>query len=56
MGVPAVREIFGSALDASEAALRALDYGPLVARRVVARFRRTRRGRCSPIRRRTAKR
>ena len=40
MGVPAVRETFGSALDASEAALRALDYGPLAARRVVARFRR----------------
>ncbi len=28
MGVPAVRETFGSALDASEAALRALDFGP----------------------------
>ena len=40
MGVPAVRETFGSALDASEAALRALDFGPLAARRVVARFRR----------------
>ena len=40
MGVPALRETFGSALDASEAALRALDHGPLAARRVVARFRR----------------
>jgi hypothetical protein len=40
MGVPAVRETFGSALDAAEAALRALDHGPLAARRVVARFRR----------------
>jgi glutathione-regulated potassium-efflux system protein KefB len=40
MDVPAVRETFGSALDAAEAALRALDYGPLAARRVVQRFRR----------------
>jgi len=40
MGVPSVRETFGSALDASEGALRALDFGPLAARRVVARFRR----------------
>jgi monovalent cation:proton antiporter-2 (CPA2) family protein len=40
LGVPAVRETFGSALDASEQALRALDFGPLAARRVVARFRR----------------
>jgi glutathione-regulated potassium-efflux system ancillary protein KefC len=40
MGVPALRETFGSALDASEASLRALDHGPLAARRVVARFRR----------------
>ena len=40
MGVPAVRETFGSALDASEAALRALDFGPVAARRVVSRFRR----------------
>ncbi|HEY6966170.1 MAG TPA: monovalent cation:proton antiporter-2 (CPA2) family protein [Burkholderiales bacterium] len=40
MGVPAVRETFGSALDAAEAALRALDHGPLAARRVAARFRR----------------
>jgi len=40
MGVPAVRETFGSALDAAEAALRALDFGPLAARRVVSRFRR----------------
>jgi Kef-type K+ transport system membrane component KefB/voltage-gated potassium channel Kch len=40
MGVPAVRETFGSALDAAEQALRALDMGPVAARRVVARFRR----------------
>ncbi|MDH4095462.1 MAG: monovalent cation:proton antiporter-2 (CPA2) family protein [Betaproteobacteria bacterium] len=40
MGVPAIREMFGSALDAAEAALRALDYGPMAARRVVTRFRR----------------
>ncbi len=40
LGVPAVRETFGSALDAAEGALRALDYGPAVARRVVERFRR----------------
>jgi monovalent cation:proton antiporter-2 (CPA2) family protein len=40
MGVTAVRETFGSALDASELALRALDMGPVAARRVVARFRR----------------
>jgi hypothetical protein len=35
-----VRETFGSALDAAEAALRALDFGPMAARRVVTRFRR----------------
>ena len=40
MGVPAVRETFGSALDASESALRALDFGPVAAHRVVTRFRR----------------
>jgi glutathione-regulated potassium-efflux system protein KefB len=40
MGVPAVRELFGSGLDAAEAALRALDFGPMAARRVVTRFRR----------------
>jgi len=40
MGVPVVRETFGSALDAAEHALRALDMGPIAARRVVARFRR----------------
>jgi glutathione-regulated potassium-efflux system protein KefB len=40
MGVPAVRETFGSALDAAEAALRALDFGPMAARRIVTRFRR----------------
>jgi len=40
MGIPAVRETFGSALEAAEAALRALDFGPMAARRVVTRFRR----------------
>lgn len=40
LGVPAVRETFGSALDAAELALRALDLGPVAARRVAARFRR----------------
>jgi len=40
LGVPAVRETFGAALDAAEASLRALDFGPVAARRVVARFRR----------------
>jgi len=40
MGVPAIRETFGSALDAAEEALRLLDFGPQAARRVVARFRR----------------
>jgi len=40
MGVPAVREMFGSALDGAELALRALDFGPVAARRVVTRFRR----------------
>jgi monovalent cation:proton antiporter-2 (CPA2) family protein len=40
MDVPAVRETFGSALLAAEAALRALDFGPVTARRVVTQFRR----------------
>jgi monovalent cation:proton antiporter-2 (CPA2) family protein len=40
LGVPAVRETFGSALDAAELALRALGHGPLAARRVITRFRR----------------
>ena len=40
MGVPAVRETFGSALDAAEAALRLLGHGPVAARRVVTQFRR----------------
>ena len=40
MGVPTVRETFGSALDAAELALRALGYGPVGARRVVTQFRR----------------
>ena len=38
--VPAVRETFGSALDAAELALRALGHGPLAARRVITQFRR----------------
>ncbi len=40
LGVPVVRETFGSALDAAELALRALGHGPLAARRVVTQFRR----------------
>jgi glutathione-regulated potassium-efflux system ancillary protein KefC len=40
MGVPAVREVFGSALDAAELALRSLGHGPVAARRVVTQFRR----------------
>jgi glutathione-regulated potassium-efflux system ancillary protein KefC len=40
LGVPAVRETFGSALDAAEAALRSLGHGPVAARRVIAQFRR----------------
>jgi monovalent cation:proton antiporter-2 (CPA2) family protein len=40
MGVPAVRETFGSALDAAEGALRALGFGPAAARRAVTGFRR----------------
>ena len=40
LGVPAVRETFGSALDAAELALRALGYGPVGARRVITQFRR----------------
>jgi len=40
LGVPAVREMFGSGLEAAELALRALDFGPMAARRVVTRFRR----------------
>lgn len=40
LGIPAVRETFGASLDAAELALRALDHGPVAARRVVARFRR----------------
>ncbi|HXR59246.1 MAG TPA: monovalent cation:proton antiporter-2 (CPA2) family protein [Burkholderiales bacterium] len=40
MGIPAVRETFGSALIAAEAALRALDFGPILARRTVGQFRR----------------
>jgi voltage-gated potassium channel Kch len=39
MGVPAIRETFGSALDAAEEALRLLSYSPAAARRVVQRFR-----------------
>jgi voltage-gated potassium channel Kch len=40
LGVPAIRETFGSALDAAEEALRLLDFGPQAARRVIQRFRR----------------
>jgi monovalent cation:proton antiporter-2 (CPA2) family protein len=40
LGVPAVRETFGSALDAAELALRSLGHGPAAARRVVTQFRR----------------
>jgi glutathione-regulated potassium-efflux system protein KefB len=40
LGVPVVREAFGSALDAAEAALRLLGHGPVAARRVVTQFRR----------------
>jgi glutathione-regulated potassium-efflux system ancillary protein KefC len=39
MGVPAIRETFGSALDAAEEALRLLSYSPAAARRVIERFR-----------------
>jgi len=40
LGVPVVRETFGSALDAAELALRSLGHGPVAARRVVTQFRR----------------
>jgi monovalent cation:proton antiporter-2 (CPA2) family protein len=40
LGVPAVRETFGSALEAAELALRTLGYAPEGARRVVSQFRR----------------
>ena len=40
MGVPAVRETFGSALDAAEIALQDLGYAKIAARRVVTSFRR----------------
>jgi voltage-gated potassium channel Kch len=40
MGVPAVRETFGSALDAAEIALQDFGYGKVAARRVVTSFRR----------------
>ena len=40
MGVPAVRETFGSALDAAESALHDLGYSRIAARRIVTRFRR----------------
>jgi monovalent cation:proton antiporter-2 (CPA2) family protein len=40
IGVPAVREMFGSALDAAELALRSLGHGPVAARRVITQFRR----------------
>jgi monovalent cation:proton antiporter-2 (CPA2) family protein len=40
MGVPAVRETFGSALDAAEIVLQDLGYAKIAARRVVTSFRR----------------
>ena len=40
IGVPVVRETFGSALDAAELALRSLGHGPVAARRVITQFRR----------------
>jgi monovalent cation:proton antiporter-2 (CPA2) family protein len=40
LGVPVVRETFGSALDVAELSLRALGLGPVAARRVVTQFRR----------------
>jgi monovalent cation:proton antiporter-2 (CPA2) family protein len=40
MGVPAVRETFGSALDAAESALHGFGYGKVAARRIITRFRR----------------
>jgi monovalent cation:proton antiporter-2 (CPA2) family protein len=40
MGVPALRETFGSALDAAESALHGFGYGRIAARRVITRFRR----------------
>jgi len=40
MGVPAVRETFGSALDTAEIALQDLGYGKVAARRVITSFRR----------------
>jgi Kef-type K+ transport system membrane component KefB/voltage-gated potassium channel Kch len=40
MGVPAVRETFGSALDAAERALHGFGYGRIAARRIITRFRR----------------
>ena len=40
IGVPTVRETFGSALDAAELALQDLGYGKIAARRVITSFRR----------------
>lgn len=40
LGIPAVRETFGSAIDAGEAALRILGHGAHAAKRFAARFRR----------------
>ena len=40
LGVPAVRETFGSALDTAEIALQDLGYGKVAARRVITSFRR----------------
>ncbi len=40
LGIPAVRETFGSALDTAEIALQDLGYGKVAARRVITSFRR----------------
>ena len=40
LGVPAVRETFGSALDAAESALHIFGYGRIASRRIITRFRR----------------
>jgi glutathione-regulated potassium-efflux system protein KefB len=40
LGVPALRETFGSALEAAEASLHALGHGRIAARRIINRFRR----------------
>ena len=40
MGVPAVRETFGSALDAAETALHVFGHDRIAARRIITSFRR----------------